>query len=77
MKEQPEDILYWQIPKFYTKPECKRIIKLGLSQESGEAKVGGPQQVDNNIRDTEVSWLEEQWMYDRICLLYTSDAADE
>ena len=66
MKKQPEDIIYWQIPKFYTKPECKRIIKLGLSQESGEAEVGFPKNVDNEIRDTKVSWLEEQWMYDRI-----------
>ena len=35
-----EEIIYWQIPKFYSKPECKKIIKLGLSQESSEAKVG-------------------------------------
>ena len=44
----------------------KRFIKLRLSQESGEAEVGLPKNVDNEIRDTKVSWLEEQWMYDRI-----------
>ena len=66
MKKQPEDIIYWQIPKFYSKPECKRIIDLGLSKETGEAKVGEFENVNNSVRDTEVSWLEEQWMYDRI-----------
>ena len=68
MKEQPNEFIYWQLPKFYSKPECKKIIKLGLSQESGEARVGAidTARVDKDIRDTEIAWLEEQWMYDRI-----------
>jgi PKHD-type hydroxylase len=63
-----EEIIYWTIPEFYSKPECKKIIELGLSQESGEAKVGTSDEtgVNHNIRDTEVAWLEEQWLYDKL-----------
>ena len=63
-----EEIIYWTIPEFYSEPECKKIIELGLSQESGEAKVGTSDEtgVNHNIRDTEVAWLEEQWLYDKL-----------
>ena len=57
---------WWQIPNFFTKEQCEKVIELGTKQKTRKAKVGNIEQVSKKIRDAKVAWLEDKWLYDAI-----------
>ena len=61
-----KEYCWWQIPDFFTKEQCEKVIELGTKQKTKRAKVGNTEQVVKKIRDAKTAWLEDKWLYDAI-----------
>ena len=69
------------INPMFSPEQCKQIIDAGHQNAPEKAKVGGGDKgdYDTKKRVTTISWIPFKQMPDmyKVCLLYTSDAADE
>jgi PKHD-type hydroxylase len=54
---------YYYFDKVFKKEECENLIKIGSNLILEEAKTKGK---DKNYRKGKISWLSENWIYDRL-----------
>ena len=54
---------YYYFDKVFKKEECENLIKIGSNLILEEAKTKGK---DKNYRKSKISWLSENWIYDRL-----------
>ena len=55
---------WWVFPKVVSPADCDRITELGLA---GQVERGGGRVDDlEGIRRTDVSWIEDDWVYDLV-----------
>ena len=57
---------YWIFKKVLDEKSCNKIIQEGLSKEKEIAKVGINKKEINKTRISNITWLEEPWLYDLI-----------
>jgi len=63
-----EPVIVWR--GGFTPEECEHIIKAGELAEFQKGSIGGPKNVDLNVRDTDITWIEpleeNKWMFERL-----------
>ena len=67
---------YWYFNKVLNKKFCNKIIKHALKKEKKMGYIGDKKEgvVDKNYRNSDVVWLDDQWIYDEIYpYIYTAN----
>jgi PKHD-type hydroxylase len=65
---------WWYWENEISKKNCEKIIKLGTSKKSKKATLA-KNQVDFKIRNANVVWLDEKWIFD--IMMHYVDAANK
>ena len=59
---------YWWYKDAFSESFCDEIIELAKSQVFGKGNISteSKEQYNSNLREANITWIDEQWIYDKI-----------